>query len=90
MDDLRIWQSSSARGEFECHVAGEEPQAVNTGSAPVGNEPDAAAGVPEATPHVFDEADYIRDLGIHQHQCYGHKPACRRGMWARAHTFTRR
>ncbi|MGH3885773.1 MAG: hypothetical protein ACRDSZ_04245 [Pseudonocardiaceae bacterium] len=52
-------------GEFECHIAGGELEPVDAGSAPVGDELNAAAYFPEAAPHVFGEADHVWGLEIH-------------------------
>jgi hypothetical protein len=66
-----------------------ELQAVDAGSAPVSDQLKAAARLPKSARYPVGETDHIGGVGIHQVQCGGHEPTCRRGSWARAHSFTR-
>ena len=52
-------------GEFERDVAGGKPEAVNPRSAPISDELDTVAWLPEAASHVFGEVDRLGSQGTH-------------------------
>jgi len=53
------------RGDFECHVAGGELEAVDAGSAPISDKFTAAAHLSEAVPDSRGEVDDMGRVGIH-------------------------
>ncbi|MGH3846457.1 MAG: hypothetical protein ACRDS0_34340 [Pseudonocardiaceae bacterium] len=51
--------------EFECHIASGELQTVDAGSAPVSDQPKAAARFPDSARYPVGETDCIGGVGIH-------------------------